>query len=154
MERRLGELVAVTPLRRYIVFGATGIALMALLVFGMLALVYAMVVDGFKPISVVGLILATLLFYSISSLTFMRRAKVHQNGIVPSLLPFAERFALHSPTLHREDISEIRNSFAGKRIIGIVFETHDGKKYGVTRGDVGNKVFDYFLEFKRRFYSE
>jgi len=153
MGRTLGTLIAVTPLRRYVVLRTIGVAVMGLILIGFVALIYGIVSQGFAPISVVILVLGALLFYFTSALGFSRRARVYQNGIVPSFLPLAERFSWQSPVLHKEDISEIRNIFAGKRIIGVGFETHNGKKYEVGRSAVGDEVFDHFLDFKRRYYS-
>ena len=153
MEGTLGRLIAVTPLRRYVVLRTIGVALMALMLIGFIVLVCGIVSQGLTPMSLTTFVLGGLLFYFVSALGLSRRAKVYQNGVVPSFLPFAERFSWRTPILHKEDISEIRNRFAGRRIIGVVFETHNGKKYSVARSGVGDKVFYHFLQFKRRYYS-
>ena len=154
METSAGRLVATAPFARCLAFRSLGLALMALDVFSMILLAYVSVVEGLELPSLFVLIVGAIGFYLVSSIAFSRRARVYENGVVPSILPFVERFSLKSPVLKSEDISEIRNMFAGTRVIGIGFETRRGRRYFVSRSEVGREMFNSLLDFKRRFYSD
>lgn len=131
-----------------------GLLTFALVVMGEALATYDAVASGLRPIGLVALGLGAVPFYIGSTFASFRRVVVFRNGIVSSTLPFTERFTWKSPVLHSEDISEIRNTFAGTRVVGMAFESKKGRWYSVHRAEVGSEMFNNVLAFKRRYYSD
>lgn len=140
-------------LMRYLAIRGIGLGMFALSLLGMTILLVVLATSGPSLVWALGLGLGVFCAYAASPLAFSRRARVGTQSFVPPILPFPDRFRIRTRLLSLQEISEVYNRMAGARLVGLTFETRDGKKFVVLRGIVGKELFGRFLDIKHRFYE-